>query len=181
MNKMDDLYNSLTMPGTTDKQLLNIQEKLANGCELTLQEKIKLPGHDHPVKKIGDYECKSYCCYRTVSKEVYEFYKETGFIEDLRVNAHDDIVKKDSDGIIYTTNGGINWYLGGVGLRYGGIVIECPALKKYFTPAIDNGTHLVSDPTIRHMKSSPKNNPIPMSIVTNVFDLTNELDTTKKR
>ena len=50
------------------------------------------------------------------------------------------------------------------------IVIECPADMNYFQPAFDYGCDLTIDPTVRHMKSSPKENPIPFSMITNVFD-----------
>ena len=166
-------YDSRTMPGTSDPELIQIYQKLANGEKLNLRESVKLPGHDHPVKVLGDYECKPNCCYRAVSQETYELYKQTGFIQDLRNNAQDNYIEVKEDGSYYTNNAGIDWYLGGVGLRYGDIIIECPASKEYFEPAYDNGTRLSADPTVRHMKSSPKRNPIPMSMVTNVFDLKN--------
>ena len=43
-------------------------------------------------------------------------------------------------------------------------------LKLGIEPSIDNGSHMTIDPTVRHMKSSPKANPVPFSMITNVFD-----------
>ena len=54
--------------------------------------------------------------------------------------------------------------------KYGFIVIECPADKKYFKPTKDGGYGMSNDIYVRHMKSSPQNNPIPFSMITNVFD-----------
>ena len=69
------------------------------------------------------------------------------------------------DGQRFNNNKGVDWYLGGVSLRYGNVIIECPASKEYFCPAYDNGCHLSMNPTVRHMKSSGYINPVPMSMV----------------
>ena len=54
--------------------------------------------------------------------------------------------------------------------KYGFIIIECPAYKNYFIPASDGGYGMTDDIYVRHMKSSPQRNPIPISMITNIFD-----------
>ena len=54
--------------------------------------------------------------------------------------------------------------------KYGFIIIECPANKKYFVTTSDKGYGITDDIFVRHMKSSPQKNPIPISMITNVFD-----------
>lgn len=73
-------------------------------------------------------------------------------------------------------NAGVNWYLGGVDPKYGNVVIECPAYKKYFVPANDNGCGMVMDPFVRHMKSSGFKNPVPFDLVVNVMVLVENVD-----
>lgn len=162
-----DLYNSQNMPLSLDNEIRTIQEKQLRGEKLNMSELLVLVrkdvgGRDHTIRKIGDYECKPNCCYRCVSEEVYQIYKQTGFILDQR----------RSDYIEGVNNQGIDWYLGGTmpSKKYGFIVIECPADKKYFKPTKDGGYGMSNDIYVRHMKSSPQNNPIPFSMITNVFD-----------
>lgn len=156
------LYNANEMPLSNIPERRNAQEKLLNGEKLTLSEKLKLSGHDKPKKKLGDYECKPDYCYRAIDEEIYNLYKQTGYIKDER----------RTDYIEGVNNQGIDWYLGGAapGNRYGAIVIEVPADRNYFVPAGDNGCDLTMEPNVRHMKSSPVNNAIPFSMITNVFD-----------
>lgn len=59
--------------------------------------------------------------------------------------------------------------MGGACLRYGDIIIECPALKEYFTPIEDNGCGYSIDPRVRFLKSSGYKKPVPMSLVTSVM------------
>ena len=164
-----ELYDAKNMPLSSDPKIREAQERYDKGEHfLTLcgsdQRKIK--------KELGGYKCKSNYCYRAISPETYELYRTSGFICDNRPNSNEYMEMVDEDGKIYTNNSGIDWYLGGAapGKEYGMIVIECPADRNYFQPAIDNGTHMTIDPTVRHMKSSPKKNPIPFSMITNVFD-----------
>lgn len=164
-----ELYDAKTMPPSREPNRRMAQERYARGERFpTLlgrdQSKIK--------KELGKYQCKSNYCYRAISQETYELYKKTGFISDNRSNTNEYMESVDEKGEVFTNNAGINWYLGGAapGGEYGMIIIECPADMNYFRPAIDNGTHMTIDPTVRHMKSSPKENPIPFSMITNVFD-----------
>lgn len=53
--------------------------------------------------------------------------------------------------------------------KYGDVILECPAYKEYFVPAMDNGCGMANDPTIRHMKSSGYKKPILMSMITNIL------------
>lgn len=155
-------YNSHLMPLSMEKELRIAQEKIINGEEITMREKVLL-GRDHPVKCLGNYVLKPNCVYRAVSKEQFNKYLEWGYIYGNDEN--DEYIEKEENGQIYNNNRGVDWYLGGVSLRYGEVIIECPALNQYFTPAYDNGCHLSFDPTVRHMKSSGFKNPVPVSMI----------------
>ena len=168
MNENEN-YDSKLMPLSNHKSQKNdkiifkiIQEKVLNKIPLTLQEKILL-GRDHPVKIIDGYELKSNCVYRAISEELYSKYLELGFVYGY--GKGDEYVEYIQEGQRFNNNKGVDWYLGGVSLRYGNVIIECPASKEYFCPAYDNGCHLSMNPTVRHMKSSGYINPVPMSMV----------------
>ncbi len=161
----NECYNANLMPLSNDKGLKKAQEKIINGEELSTKEKLIL-GRDHPVKRIDNYFLKPNCVYRVVSKEHYNQYLKWGYIYGNDEN--DEYIEYEKDGQIYNNNRGVDWYLGGASLRYGNrgeVIIECPALKQYFTPAFDNGCHLSFDPSVRHMKSSGFKNPVPVSII----------------
>ena len=147
-----ELYNVFNMPLSTDNERRKIQEKQLLGEELTLQEKLKTGSRDHVIKEIGNYQCKPDHCYRCVPENVFD---------DRRI-----------DYIEGQNNQGIDWYLGGAMPcnKYGFIISECPAYKNYFIPASDGGYGMADDIYVRHMKSSPQRNPIPISMITNVFD-----------
>ena len=165
--KSDNLYNANDMPLATDPKFRRLQDKMANGESLSMFERAIF--HDKTYKNIGDYECKPNYCYRAISKEVYDIYKEKGYIV-----GHDNDKEYqefvDEDGSSWSNNAGVDWYLGGYA-KYGTIIIECPADKDYFVPAFDGGNHMTSDIMVKHMKSSPEQNPIPFSKITRVFDL----------
>lgn len=161
MNEKEN-YDSKLMPLSNEKNFRIIQEKVLNKIPLTLQEKILL-GRDHPVKIIDGYELKSNCVYRAISEELYSKYLELGFVYGY--GKGDEYMEYIQDGQRFNNNKGVDWYLGGVSLRYGNVIIECPASKEYFCPAYDNGCHLSMNPTVRHMKSSGYINPVPMSMV----------------
>ena len=166
-----ELYNSNTMPLSNDPIFREIQEKVIKGEPLTIVEKVK-NGRDHPVKELYGYQLKPDHCYRAVSAELFEIYKKQGFIYGY--GSDDEYQEYVENGKVFNNNKGVDWYLGGVSLKYGNydkIVIECPADKAYFTPAFDNGCRLSADPTVRHLKSSGMKNPIPITMLTNVFDI----------
>ena len=162
MENMDLVYNANTMPLSGEEELRKAQEKVLHNESLTLREKVLL-GRDHPVKEIDGYKLRPDCVYRAVSKKMYERYVESGFIYGIDEN--DEYQEYEQNGQIFNNNRGVDWYLGGASLRYGEVIIECPALKEYFIPAYDNGCHLSYDPTVRHMKSSGFKNPVPMNMV----------------
>ena len=164
-----ELYDAKTMPPSREPNRRMAQERYARGERFpTLlgrdQSKIK--------KELGKYQCKSNYCYRAISQATYELYRNSGFISDNRPNTKEYMESVDENGKAFNNNSEIDWFLGGAapGGEYGMIVIECPADMNYFQPAFDNGCDLTIDPTVRHMKSSPKENPIPFSMITNVFD-----------
>ena len=163
-----ELYDTKTMPPSNNPNYRKAQERYVKG-----EIFVNLYGDDESKikKELGTYQCKSNYCYRAISLETYEIYKNLGFICDNRTTAKEYIEFVGEDGHIYNNNAGIDWYLGGAapGIKYGMIVIECPADKNYFQPAFDNGCDMTLDPTVRHMKSSPKANPIPFSMITNTF------------
>ena len=165
--KAENLYNANDMPLATDPKFRRLQDKMANGESLSMFERASF--HDKTYKNIGDYECKPNYCYRAISKEVYDIYKEKGYIVGYdNDKEYQEFV--DEDGSSWNNNAGVDWYLGGYA-KYGTIIIECPAYKDYFVPAVDGGNHMTSDITVKHMKSSPEQNPIPFSKITRVFDL----------
>lgn len=163
-----ELYNSEKMPLSNNPQLRVVQEKIINGESLTIADK-RIAGRDHPVKYINGYQLKPDHAYRAISYEMFEMYKEKGMVIGMEDN--DEYYEYQENGIIYNNNKGINWYLGGVALKYGDIVLECPADKRYFIPAFDNGCTMSFDPTVRFLKSSGTKNPIPIDMITRVFDV----------
>lgn len=162
-------YNALTMPLSNKPELREIQDKILHGQELNLSEKLKA-GRDHPVKEINGIPLKPDFCYRAISKELYELYQKEGLISG--VNEEDEYYEEEG----YNNNKGVDWYLGGAALRYGNIVIECPADKEYFIPAADNGCGLSYDPNVRFMKSSGYKKRIPFSMITRTFDMSQTKD-----
>lgn len=168
-----ELYNSEVMPLSNDPVKRQIQEKMVRGEQLSAMEVVKLGNRDRVIKKIGDYECKPNCCYRAISEEAFEIYKQYGYIIDERKQEY----------IADVNNQGVDWYLGGAcpGKAYGCIIIECPAYKKYFVPAHDNGLGMANDISVRHMKSSPQNHPVPLNMITNVFDYRKVLEEQKQK
>ncbi len=163
-----NLYNSRTMPLSNDERLRTVQEKIIRGENLTLTDKI-IVGRDHPVKVINGYELKSDHAYRVVSEKMFEIYIEKGMI--IGTGTDDEYLEYEQDGKIYNNNKGVDWYLGGAELKYGDIVLECPADKEYFIPAFDNGCGMSFDPTVRFLKPSGAKRPIPISMITRVFSV----------
>lgn len=163
-----ELYNSQTMPLSNDERLRAVQEKIIRGDNLTMSDKF-IAGRDHPIKVINGYELKPDHAYRVVSERMFEIYREKGVI--LGTGTDDEYLEYEEDGKVYNNNKGVDWYLGGAELKYGDIVLECPADKEYFTPAFDNGNGMSFDPTVRFLKSSGAKKPIPVSMITKVFNV----------
>ncbi len=163
-----ELYNSYTMPLSSDPRLREAQEKFIRGEPLTVSDKM-IAGRDHPVKELLGYQLKPDYAYRAVSAELFEQYKKQGFI--YGISPDDEYQEFEENGKVFNNNKGVNWYLGGVVLKYGDIILECPADKEYFTPAYDNGCGMSFDPTVRFLKSSGMRKPIPITMLTKVFDV----------
>ena len=168
-----ELYNSAAMSLSNDPVKREIQERVLRGEKVSPMEAVKIGLRDRVIKRIGDYECKPNCCYRAITEEALEIYKTQGYVIDERKEEY-------VEGI---NNQGVDWYLGGAcpGKTYGCIIIECPADKNYFTPAKDNGLGMANDLSVRHMKSSPNNNPVPLNMITNVFDYRKILEQQKQQ
>ena len=156
------IYNANLMPLSNEPALRIAQEKVLNNIPLSMKEKLIL-GRDHPVKNIDGYELRPDCVYRAISEDLYSKYLESGFI--YGTSPDDEYIEYEENGEKFCNNKGVDWYLGGVCLRYGDVIIECPASSDYFFPARDNGCHLSADPNVRHMKSSGYKNPVPMSMI----------------
>lgn len=175
-----ELYDAKTMPLASDPKKRAIQEKVKNGEQLTMMEKLSA-GRDHVIKSFDDYQFKSDHVYRAISEAALLDYKQQGFIRGF--GDDDEYKEYEENGQLYNNNAGVDWYLGGACLRYGEIIIECPADKEYFQPAFDNGNHLCADPDVKHFKSSGSKNPVPFSMVSKVIDtrkLTEEKSFTKR-
>jgi len=160
--EMFENYNANFMPLSNDPKLRLVQEKILNHVPLSFSEKILL-GRDHPVKVIDGYPLKPDCVYRAISEKLYNQYLELGFV--LGTDPEDEYMEYEENGKVFNNNRGVDWYLGGVSLRYGNVILECPASREYFVPAMDHGCRLSADPYVRHMKSSGFQNPVPMSMV----------------
>lgn len=171
-----DLYDSKTMPLSSDPAKRKIQEKIKNGEQLTFMEKINA-GRDTAIKEFNGYQFKSDHVYRVISEDALRVYKEKGFI--IGFGDDDEYKEYEENGQTFNNNKGVDWYLGGACLRYGHIIIECPADKEYFQPAYDNGNHLCNDPDVRHFKSSGSKNPVPISMISKIIN-TRELENQNK-
>lgn len=172
-----EYYNIYEMPLSNKPELKIAQEKVLRGEELTTKEKLIL-GRDNTYKEINGYMLRPDCVYRVVSPNVLEIYQQTGYV--LGVDLEDEYLEYTQNGETFSNNRGVDWYLGAFCKRYGSIILECPADKEYFVPALDNGCGMSKDPMVRHMKSSGVKNPVPMSMITNIFDL-RELNEKKSR
>lgn len=178
----DNVYNVNNMPLSSDPEILDAQEKILRDEELTFREKL-LIRNDYITTTIGNYKLKPDHVYRAINKKTLEIYIKTGFV--CGHNENDEYLEEEG-------NRGVDWYLGGASFRYGNIILECPADKKYFVPATDNGNVTSKNPLVRHMKSSGFKNPVPMSMVRIIEDLSlaieeksnlnkEEIDQTKPR
>ena len=148
------LYHMEHMPMTEDPTVSAIREKQLAGMPLTIGEGMQA-GRDTTVDVIGEHELKPDHVYRAVGEEALAAYEAAGAVVGF---GEDDEFEPGN-------NLGVDWFLGGAALKYGGIVLEVPADPGLFEPANNWGHHLAKDPRVRHMKSSAHANPVPMSAV----------------
>ena len=161
-----ELYNAQTMPLSNNSKLKEVQEKILRNETLSVADKTIAP-RDHPIKELNGYILKPDHVYRAIDEETLKLYQEKGFICGHGEN--DEYMEYYEEGRKFNNNKGVNWYLGGVSLKYGNIILECPADKKYFQPAFDNGNNMSYDPTVKFFKSSGSINPVPISMISNIF------------
>ena len=159
---MDELYNAYEMPLSSVPKRRMIQEKILKGENVTNFELVILGCRDHTIKSLSGYRFKPDHVYRAISEKTLHRYELDGYVFG---NGDDDEFVEQNN------NAGVDWYLGGVDPKYGNIVIECPAYKKYFVPSNDNGCGMTMDPFVRHMKSSGSKNPVPFDLIVNVMEL----------
>lgn len=153
-----DRFNINDMPLSSSEDLRKIQEKVLRGEPLKVFEMIKV-GRDPTIKEIDGYECLPDHAYRAISAKDYLEYMHQGFVG----NPNKVDFEEYPDGT--SNNGGVDWYLGGASTRYGNVIIEAPADKKYFVTSRDGGNGMSSDPTIKHIKSSNGENAVPFSAI----------------
>ena len=160
MSANTGLWDATKMPLSSDFAKRTAQLKQLNGEELTMSDIMKL-GRDTTVKVLGNYELKPDRAYRAMSVNEYLLHEKSGYIDGPPgdVEYEETVV----DGKTFNNNAGVDWYLGGASLRYGKVVIETPASKQFFVPAADGGNGMSLDPTVKHFKSSPHDNPVPLS------------------
>lgn len=172
------MYNIYDMPLSNNEKIRNAQTKAINGVPLSLTDKMIL-GRDVVVREVNDYKLKPDCVYRAINEELLEIYKESGFIIGSSID--DEYKEYEEDGKTYNNNKGVDWYLGGVCLKYGDIILECPASKEFFRPSYDNGSGMSLDPMVRFMKSSGYENPVPIDMISNIIFVNKKksLDETK--
>jgi hypothetical protein len=148
------LYHVDHMPMTDDPAVASIREKQLSGTPLTIGENLQA-GRDSTVDVVDGYELKPDHAYRTVGEGALAAYKAAGAVVGFG----------EGDEYEPGNNKGVDWYLGGAALRYGGVVLEVPADPSFFEPASNWGHHLAKDPRVRHMKSSGHTNPVPLDSV----------------
>jgi hypothetical protein len=151
-------YHVDAMPLPDDPARRAIVEKQLAGEPLTLGESMQ-SGRDNTVDMIGEHPVKPDHVYRTVGEAGLNAYLAAGSVVGQ---------EGDQDFVEGENNGGIDWYLGGVALKYGEVVLEAPASPDFFRPSSHAGTGMAKDPRVRHMKSSVAENAVPMSMV-NVY------------
>lgn len=149
------LYHRDHMPLADDSALREVQLRLLADMPLTIAQRL-IAGRDTTTSDLGGYNTKPDHAYRAVSLEDLARCTEAGAVVGWEPG--------DEPGP--ESNEGINWYLGGVSMKYGAVILEAPATPEYFVPAFDYGSGMAKDPRVRHMKSSGEANPIPMNLVT---------------
>jgi len=165
----DNLFDGRNLPLSNDAQLRNIQEKMLNGEDLTMFEKIRL--RDHVETTIGDYALKENYAYRVVDEDAWNIY-----LKNKKIYSQSEDYILSADGMTSQGNGGCDWYLGGYASKYGtngksSYVIETPANKKYFQLARDNGNGMSDNVNVRHLKSFNTHDQVPLENVTKVFKI----------
>jgi hypothetical protein len=142
------------MPMPEDPSVRSVREKQLAGEPLTIGESLRA-GRDDTTDVFGDFETKPDHAYRTVDEAGLQAYQEAGAIVGFG----------EDDEYAEGNNAGVDWYLGGVALKYGDVVIEAPAYPDFFQPAAQQGSMLAKDPKVRHLKSSGAANPLPLDQV----------------
>lgn len=156
LNK-DGLYESSLMLPASDPSLRAIRDKQMAGTPLSLGEQLRA-GRDDTLKQVGNVVMRPDYVYRAIGEDALIAYRAAGGV----VSEGEGPLSEFAEG---EGNGGVDWYLGAVAAKYGEHILEAPADPQYFVPADQHGHVTAKDPTVRHMKSSGRANPVPMNIV----------------
>ena len=130
------------LPLSSDEGERIVQQKLLNGEELSLNDRLKL--RDRAVTKIDNIDLRSDCVYRATDSKALNDYIKRGTINDIYDNA-----KRESESV--------HWYLGGTSTRYGKVIIEAPANPSKLSLTKNYGGLMSGNPNIRHAITSQDN------------------------
>lgn len=148
------LYHAGHMPLADNERLRAVQQKQLAGEDLSIGEAM-IAGRDTTVKELDGQPVRQDHVYRAIGQEAFKAYQEAGAV--IGFGPEDEYEPG--------ANRGVDWYLGGVSLKYGDVVLEAPASPDLFTPARDHGSGMARDPKVRHLKSSGHAKPVPMDAV----------------
>ena len=130
-----------------------VQEKIINGEELSILERIRL--RDGAVTNLNEYNLKSDHIYRATSYNALVDYINKDYIND-------------DNGL--GTNENVHWYLGGTSKRYGKVIIEAEAIPSKVSLMPNYGGLMSGNPYVRHIITNQEN-PINMDEVSRIFFL----------
>lgn len=160
--------DSRKLPLAEEPERRAAQEKIMAGEPLSMKERMMERDAGSMAKTIAARDTKTDHAYRVIPLDQWnQEYAPSGKITR-------NAPEFDPNGDQHASNGGIDWYLGGYSKRYGGkqgtvVILETPAAADKFQLAQDNGTRMVLDPTIRHIKSSSQANPVELAELTGAW------------
>lgn len=176
LDRIDEVRKKLEMPPLLNAHEIPLSEvgkrvfeRRQQGKVLSLRERLE-SGRDTVFvgEQIKGMVIKPDHAYRGVDEKTLLKYIQHGSVEGEHENP--DIWSPDGG------NKGIDWYLGGLALRYGNYIIETPAHADYFVVADEGGSALMAnDPFVRHIKSEGgTSKSVPLSRIIAYKIVTNE-------